>query len=74
MSWLARGWEFMAAGGPVMWPLVALSLWLWALVLVKLLWLSAAGRERLGARRALACLAGAEPPPPAAGPRGRAVA
>jgi biopolymer transport protein ExbB len=74
MSWLARGWEFMAAGGPVMWPLVALSLWLWALVLVKLLWLSAAGRERLDAHRALACLAGAEPPPPAAGPRGRAVA
>jgi biopolymer transport protein ExbB len=74
MSLWERAWDFMAAGGPVMWPLMALSLWLWGLVLLKLLWLAAAGRESLDARRALACLAGAEAPPAGAGPRGRALA
>ena len=38
-------WRFIIAGGPVMFPLMALSLWLWALVLAKLLWLLRISRE-----------------------------
>ena len=45
MSALDSLWRFIIAGGPVMFPLMALSLWLWVLVLVKLLWLVRIARE-----------------------------
>lgn len=45
MELLYRAWDFILAGGPVMWPLLAASLWLWSLVLLKVFWLAWAKRE-----------------------------
>lgn len=73
MTWLLKAWELVQAGGPVMWPLMALSLWLWSLVLVKLLWLWQAGREGLGLPEAVDHLQSGLLPRPS-GPRGRALA
>jgi biopolymer transport protein ExbB len=73
VSWLFKAWELVQAGGPVMWPLMALSLWLWSLVLVKLLWLWQAGREGLSLPDAVDHLQSGMLPLPR-GPRGRALA
>lgn len=47
MSGLDSLWRFIVAGGPVMFPLMALSLWMWGLVLAKALWLARAAREEV---------------------------
>lgn len=39
MNLLTGAWEYLLAGGPVMWPLALVSIWLWALILGKALWL-----------------------------------
>ncbi len=67
-----RAWELVLAGGPVMWPLMALSLWLWSLVLAKFLWVWSAERERLDVVAAVACLQRGQPPQPR-GPRSQAL-
>lgn len=36
---LTGAWDYFMAGGPVMYPLALVSVWLWALILVKTLWL-----------------------------------
>lgn len=56
-----------------MWPLMAVSLWLWALVLAKLLWLWEAGREGLELSEAVDHLQSGQVPRPR-GPRSRALA
>ncbi len=73
MSWFLKAWELVQAGGPVMWPLMFLSLWLWSLVLVKLLWLWEAGREGLELPEAVNHLRTGMLPRPH-GPRSRALA
>lgn len=73
MSAVLRAWELVQAGGPVMWPLMAVSLWLWALVLAKLLWLWEAGREGLELPEAVDLLQSGQSPRPR-GPRSQALA
>jgi len=64
-----RAWGFILAGGPVMWPLLAVSLWLWTLILAKALWLWRTGRERVDLGLAVDCLLGnAQPPEARRGP------
>ena len=75
MSLLVRIWELVLAGGPVMVPLVALSFWLWTLILVKALWLASNRREKLPTAAVKQYLSGdGRPPERAAGPRSRALA
>ncbi|KMY67787.1 hypothetical protein AAU61_07880 [Desulfocarbo indianensis] len=73
MNGAFKAWELVQAGGPVMWPLMALSLWLWSLVLAKLFWLWEAGREGLDLPQAVEHLQSGKLPRPR-GPRGRALA
>jgi biopolymer transport protein ExbB len=73
VSAILQAWELVQAGGPVMWPLMAVSLWLWALVLAKLLWLWEAGREGLEISQAVDHLRSGQVPRPL-GPRSRALA
>lgn len=73
MDALRSTWEFVLAGGPVMWPLLALSLWLWALVLYKFLWLARVRREGLEPGQALESLLSGQPPD-IVGPRSAALA
>jgi biopolymer transport protein ExbB len=73
MEALRAAWQFLLAGGPVMWPLLALSLWLWALVLYKFLWVARVRREGLELGAAREDLL-AERPPEVAGPKSAAVA
>ena len=73
MEVLNTAWQFFLAGGPVMWPLLALSLWLWALVLYKLLWVARMRRERLELDQALEDLL-CQRPPRVAGPKSAALA
>jgi biopolymer transport protein ExbB len=73
VSAILRAWELVQAGGPVMWPLMAVSLWLWVLVLAKLLWLWEAGREGMELSEALDYLQNGHVPHPR-GPRSRALA
>ena len=56
-------WRFIIAGGPVMFPLMALSLWLWVLVLVKLLWLVRTAKEEVSLAEALDLLQKGDTPP-----------
>lgn len=56
-------WRFIIAGGPVMFPLMALSLWLWVLVLVKLLWLVRTAREEVSLSAAFDLLEKGGTPP-----------
>jgi biopolymer transport protein ExbB len=65
-------WEFLQAGGPVMLPLLLLSLWLWALILFKMRWLAAISHP-VPLSRALVCLKQKNPPPPGADPRSQAL-
>lgn len=46
-------WRFIIAGGPVMYPLMAVSLWMWILVLAKILWLIRLTREDVSIRKVL---------------------
>ncbi|MGD9124679.1 MAG: MotA/TolQ/ExbB proton channel family protein [Desulfarculaceae bacterium] len=63
MSALDSLWRFIVAGGPVMFPLIVLSLWMWGLVLVKMLWLLRIAREEVRLADLLECLdKGSEPP------------
>lgn len=74
MSVLVRIWELVLAGGPVMVPLVALSFWLWTLILIKALWLASNRREKLPTAKIKEYLTGAsKPPAQATGPRSRAL-
>ena len=59
---LQQAWNFLLAGGPVMWPLLLVSLWLWALILRKISWLMGIRAETFDLGLAGACLRnGAEP-------------
>ncbi len=62
-------WDYLRAGGPVMAPLVAVSLWLWALILRKALWLTAVRRQGGDLAQALDRLADQGPPPGGSSPR-----
>ncbi len=62
MDTLNTAWDFILAGGPVMWPLLAVSLWLWFLVLFKAAYLLKIRGERLGLQEAVACLLGHRAP------------
>jgi len=73
MEVLRAAWQFFLAGGPVMWPLLALSLWLWCLMLYKFLWVARARRESMELDNALEDLLG-DRPPEAAGPKSAALA
>lgn len=53
MNWLEPAWQFFKAGGPLMPPLVLVSLWLWAAILAKLHWLWQVRAEKLDDGRAL---------------------
>lgn len=68
MPMLERTWEFILAGGPIMWPLLGLSLWLWCVVILKILWLARVRGERLDMARAEACLQEGRHPAPDNGP------
>ena len=61
MEWASRLMNFLAAGGPVMWPLVVLSLIMWGLICVKAAWLMSLKRERLSVNQAMAFLEGGVP-------------
>lgn len=63
MNTLDSLWHFIMAGGPVMFPLMALSLWLWVLVLVKLLWLVRTAREEVSLSAAFELLEKGGTPP-----------
>lgn len=63
MNTLDSLWHFIMAGGPVMFPLMALSLWLWVLVLVKLLWLVRTAKEEVSLAEALNLLQKGGTPP-----------
>ena len=63
MNTLDSLWHFIMAGGPVMFPLMALSLWLWVLVLVKLLWLVRTAREEVSLSAAFDLLEKGGTPP-----------
>jgi biopolymer transport protein ExbB len=68
-----RTWEFVLAGGPVMWPLLALSFWLWSAVILKIIWLMKARGERLSPASAVAVLEGRRASKASSGPCGRAL-
>jgi biopolymer transport protein ExbB len=74
MELLARAQDYILAGGPVMWPLLAASLWMWSLILRKTFWLIPAKRETVDLGSALACLEGRRSPEKSRGPRGDALA
>ena len=73
MDLLAPAWDYLRAGGPVMAPLVVVSLWLWALILRKGLWLMAVRREGFDLALALDSLAGQGQPPSGHSPRAAAL-
>ena len=71
---LIRTRDYIQAGGPVMWPLLAVSLWLWTLIIAKLIWVLRARRDAMDLKMARACLEGRAPAPAAAqGPLSAAV-
>jgi len=71
---IESAWEFFVSGGPVMWPLVGLSVWLWSLVVLETVDVWRAGRERLEAAQAVRALEGGGQALEGLGPRARAVA
>ncbi|MCB2225646.1 MAG: MotA/TolQ/ExbB proton channel family protein [Desulfarculaceae bacterium] len=73
MHLLDTAWQFFLAGGPVMWPLLVLSLWLWALMLYKFLWVARVRREGLELDDAVEDLLRGHAPP-VAGPKSAALA
>ncbi|KMY66231.1 hypothetical protein AAU61_17230 [Desulfocarbo indianensis] len=56
-------WRFIMNGGPVMFPLMAVSLWLWVVVLCKVVWLARLAREDADLPRVMALLADGSPAP-----------
>lgn len=73
MDLLRPGWEFIRAGGPVMPPLIGLSLWLWTLIILKAVWLWRVRRDQSAAAEVHAYLSGQASPPAASGPQGWAL-
>ena len=73
MQALNTAWEFVLAGGPVMWPLLAVSFWLWFLVLYKAAYLFNIRAEGLSLQQAVACLLG-HGRPSVEGPKSAALA
>jgi len=75
MDWLDAVWSFIETGGPVMVPLVAVSIWMWHLILLKALWLFRVHRNPFKVSQALQCM---EKPGPDSllgeSPRARALA
>jgi len=57
MSHFSGAWDYFLAGGPVMWPLAVVSVWLWALILGKAVWLIRARSEPVAYRDLLAEIA-----------------
>jgi biopolymer transport protein ExbB len=49
-------WTFMVTGGPVMVPLVAVSIWMWHLIVAKALWIFRVHRSPFKISQALQCL------------------
>lgn len=45
MEPIFSAWNYIRAGGPVMWPLMAVSLAMWSLIVLKALWLLGAKKE-----------------------------
>ncbi len=75
MSQLAhQAWEFMISGGPVMWPLLVASVWLWSLIIIKLAWLVEARRESMDLERAVRLLSQGGETPATGGVCSRALA
>ncbi|MCB2187484.1 MAG: MotA/TolQ/ExbB proton channel family protein [Deltaproteobacteria bacterium] len=72
-AWFRAG-DFLAAGGPLMWPLAALSLGLWVLILAGFWRLGRLAREDLSLTTATAFLTAGRAPDPAGGPRAAALA
>ena len=67
-------WEFLQAGGPVMWPLLFISIWLWSLIVLKLGWLIKARSDRFDLDKEMAGLGAEHPAGQGKGPRSRALA
>ncbi|KIX15874.1 MotA/TolQ/ExbB proton channel family protein [Dethiosulfatarculus sandiegensis] len=65
--------DFILAGGPVMFPLMAVSIWLWTLIILKLSWVLRIKRDNTDINTARFCLSSGEKPPTNGGPRGRAL-
>jgi biopolymer transport protein ExbB len=75
VDWAGRLFDFLAAGGPVMWPLVILSLIMWGLISVKAAWLISMQRQRVSLKEAMEFLEqGRTDGPGSTSPRGRALA
>jgi biopolymer transport protein ExbB len=56
MDRLDAVWTFIETGGPVMVPLVAVSIWMWHLIVLKALWLFRVHRHPFNISQALQCL------------------
>ncbi len=56
MDRLDAVWSFIETGGPVMVPLVAVSIWMWHLIILKALWLFRVHRNPFKVFQALHCL------------------
>ncbi len=68
-------WTFIETGGPVMVPLVAVSIWMWHLIILKTLWLFRVRRYHVGMAQAVQCLEEeGNPVSRGEGPRARALA
>lgn len=74
MELFQKAWDFILSGGPVMWPLMAASLWLWSLVLFKTFWLAWARRESSDLDQARAYLRNSDDSYATQGPRSAALA
>jgi biopolymer transport protein ExbB len=51
-------WDFLLAGGPVMWPLLIISVWLWVLIVFKLSWVFMVRGDRMELKQAVEGLGG----------------
>ncbi len=67
-------WDFLLAGGPVMWPLLAISIWLWVLIVIKVSWVLMVRHDRLELGQAVAGLSGQTEIGWGRGPRRKALA
>ena len=67
-------WDFLLAGGPVMWPLLAISIWLWVLIVIKVSWVLMVRYDRLELGQAVAGLSGQTEIGRGRGPRRKALA
>ena len=68
-------WNFIETGGPVMVPLIVLSIWMWHLIILKAFWLFRVRRDHIGMAQAVQCLEeDGEPDSREKGPRTGALA